>query len=102
MTRSSLAGAAAKSRSSCAILRNDVIGNSVKQVIVLTRVMPGDLVFVACHFHEDAAAQVLNEMFVVRELNNGADGLRSKPEADAHRASGQAAFQPDGAPTQSC
>ena len=87
MTRSSLAGAAAKSRSSWAALRNDVIRDAVKQVIVLACVMPGDFVFVARHLHEDAAAQIRDERLVVREPGDGADGLRSKPKADAHRAS---------------
>src|SRR5688572_4695199 len=49
--------------------------------------MPGNLVFVACHLHKDSAAQVWNEKLVVREPGDHADGFRSEPEADAHRAS---------------
>ncbi len=56
-------------------------------MIVLAGVMPGDLVLIARHLHENAAAQIRDERLVVRKPGDRADGLRSKPEADTHRAS---------------
>jgi hypothetical protein len=58
-------------------------------MILLTCVMPRDLILIARHLHEDAAAQIRDERLVVREPGDGADGLGSKPKADAHRASGK-------------
>ena len=75
------------------MLRNTVIGNSVEEVIVLSGVMPGNFIFVARHLHEDAAAQIRDEILVVREPGDRADGLRSKPKADAHRASRKRIFR---------
>src|SRR5688572_9214519 len=51
--------------------------------------MPCNLVLIARHLHEDAAAQIRDERLVVRKPGNCADGLGSKPKADAHRASGK-------------
>ncbi len=56
---------------------------------MLAGVVPGDLIFVASHLHENSAAQIGDERLVVREPGNRADGLGSKPEADAHRTSGK-------------
>src|SRR3990170_7265382 len=56
---------------------------------VLARVMPSDLILITCHLHEDSAAQIRDERLVVCEPGNRADGLGSKPKADAHRASGK-------------
>lgn len=51
--------------------------------------MPCNFIFVARHLHENSAAQIRDERLVVREPGDRADGLGSKPKADAHRASGK-------------
>src|SRR6185369_544874 len=55
-------------------------------MIVLSSMMPGNLIFIAGHFHEDSTAQVWNQCLVVGEPGNCANGLWSEPKADAHRS----------------
>ena len=70
-------------------IAQNIIGDAVEEMIVLTCVMPRNLILIARHLHEDTAAQIRDERLVVREPGDGADGLGSKPKADAHRASGK-------------
>src|SRR5689334_6008021 len=72
-------------------------GDAIQHMIVLARVMPGDLVAVARHLHENAAAHILDEMLIVRKVHDGTDGFRAEPETHAHRAGWQRVFrQPTG------
>src|SRR5689334_6499552 len=56
-------------------------------MIVLSSMVPGDLILIAGHLHEDPASQIWDQRLVVGEPGNRADGLRPEPKADAHRAS---------------
>src|SRR6266498_2050983 len=58
-------------------------------MVMLSRVMPGDFILIACHLHEDSTAQIRDERLVVREPGNRANSLWSKPKTDAHRARGK-------------
>src|SRR5215212_5821507 len=64
-----------------------MIRDAIEKMMMLSRVMPGDLVLVACHLHKDPAAQIRDQRLIVRQPGNRTDRLGSKPKTDAHRAS---------------
>lgn len=56
---------------------------------MLPRSMKCNFVFIARHLQKDSATQIWDERLVMRQPGDRADGLGSKPKADAHRASGK-------------
>ncbi len=74
------------------ILFEHRLSDAVHQVVILARVLQHQIVAIAGHLDKNSTLQMRDQVFMMRQVCNAADGFRAKQKTDAHRSGRQRLF----------